>query len=389
MTATSRLAITGVVGFSAAVNLVVALWAVVTRPALNTDFLAFFSFPRFAAAHPVAQIYQAAKLQDFQQALYPGFHSFYPFLYPPTFLLVGWWLKFCSFPVAQGIWTAAGALLLLLACWVFFAPARRFAMVAMLASPASLINFMTGETAYFTSALLLFGCGTLRRFPVWAGVAFGLLTLKPQLGVLVPFALVACGQWRAIWAAAAVTAGLIALSCLAFPPGLWLVWARTLPVYQAQYFSGSGLNLNILVTPAANLVALGASPAAAWAVQLAASVAVACGVFWCFRRARWPLALAALLCGGFLAVPHAYAYDTIPLSAALALLPARGWAKPTVLLLAAAVYLAPLLLLSPWHHWFFYAPLEMLLFGAIIGLALTDSKRAELAHERSISDTGV
>ena len=68
----------------------------IPRP-LNSDFMAFWSFPRFAASHPIRQIYNAASLQAFQKTLYPGFGSFYPYLYPPTFLLPSWWLNFCSF----------------------------------------------------------------------------------------------------------------------------------------------------------------------------------------------------------------------------------------------------------------------------------------------------
>ena len=145
-------------------------------------------------------------------------------------------------------------------------------LLALLASPASLLCGVTGETAYFTSALLLFGFAALPTRPLLAGLAFGLLTLKPQLGVLIPFFLLARGDWRAILAASATALGLVALSCLAFPPSLWLLWAHTLPTYQTQYFTGHGLNLNIIVTPAANLVTLGVAPAKAWLVQTLCSI---------------------------------------------------------------------------------------------------------------------
>ena len=94
--------ISGCGAFMAAVLLTIAL----ARPSLNSDFMAFWSFPRFAAAHPVGDIYNAARLQAFQQSLYPGFHSFYPYLYPPTLLLLTWWLRFCSFATAQLLWTS-------------------------------------------------------------------------------------------------------------------------------------------------------------------------------------------------------------------------------------------------------------------------------------------
>jgi len=372
--------ITGMVGACGAVNLAALVWMLRDHPSLNSDFMAFWSFPRFAASHPIGQIYNAAALQAFQKSLYPGFGSFYPYLYPPTFLLPSWWLKFLAFGPAQILWTLTGLALFTLAALAFFPRHRWLVLIALLASPASLLNGVTGETAYFTSALLFSGFAALPKRPALAGIFFGLLTLKPQLGVLIPILLLARGDWAAIITACLTAAALIALSCLIFPPGLWQLWFHTLPVYQTQYFSSHGLNLNIIVTPAANLVAIGIAPAIAWMVQLAFSIVTAVLVFLTARRAPYPLAIAALLTGSFLAVPHAYAYDSITLTAAMALcLTAKTplWQ----VLLGCFVYLAPFALLSPAAPWFLYAIPETLLFAAIIRLALAPPNGALIGNE--------
>ncbi len=366
--------ISGCGAFMAAVLLTIAL----ARPSLNSDFLAFWSFPRFAAAHPVGDIYNAARLQAFQQSLYPGFHSFYPYLYPPTLLLVTWWLRFCSFATAQLLWSLAGLVVFVSASLALFR--RRLVLLALLACPASLLNLVTGETAYFTSGLLFLGLAALPRRPVLAGIAFGLLTLKPQLGVLLPVFLLARRDWTAMLAAGVTALSLIAASCIAFPPALWRLWFHTLPTYQAQYFASTGLNLNIIITPAANLVTLGVSPGLAWAVQTVCGLPIAILVFMAARRAPYKLAVAALLVGSFLAVPHAYAYDSIPLIAAMALCLApaiRLWQ----ILLGCVVYAAPLLLLTAAHRWFLYAIPETLLFSLIIALAFARRDSAILGDE--------
>jgi len=372
-------ATTNLLFFSAAVvalclclNAAVALWALFTHPALNSDFLAFWSFPRFAAAGDVLGIYDAPKLQAFQQTLYPGFHSFYPFLYPPTWLVATFWLKDFGFAPAQTIWTLAGLAALAAAGWRFFSPGWRTAgIIAMLASPASLLNGATGETGYFTTAMLVAGFAALPRRPVLAGIAFGLLTLKPQLGVLIPLFLLARGEWRTISAAAATALALIALSCAIFPAALWAEWAHTLPAYQAGYFTaGAKLNLNIIVTVAANLVTLGVPVQAAWAAQVCSTLAVAITVFFAARRAAYRRAVAVLFAGIFLAVPHAYAYDSIILTAALVLTAESGVTWPFVVL-AMVIYLAPLLLLTPAQHWFLYALPEAVLFGFLLRAAFT------------------
>ncbi len=353
----------------ATLNLLVLAICLLHPPALNSDFMAFWSFPRFAASHPIAQIYDATALQNFQQRLYPGFHSFYPYLYPPTFLLPSWWLKFFSFSAAQWLWTLAGLALFTAAVFAFFPHRPWLMLLALLASPASLLSGVTGETAYFTSALLLLGFAALPRRPLLAGLAFGLLTLKPQLGVLIPFFLLAQGEWRAILTASLTALGLIALSCLVFPPSLWRLWAHTLPTYQSQYFASHGLNLNIIITPAANLVTLGVAPAAAWAVQSLCGLLAVALVALAARRAPYRLATATLLTGSFLAVPHAYAYDSITLTAAMALCLTDKTPLWQVLL-GCLVYLAPLLLLSPAAHWFLYSLPVAALFAVISALAL-------------------
>jgi hypothetical protein len=354
----------------ACLNASVGLWALWAHPALNSDFMAFWSFPRFAAAGNMLAIYNAAALQGFQKALYPGFQSFYPFLYPPTWLLATFWLKYFSFAQAQTIWTLSGLAALAAAAWRFFAPGWRGAgVLVMLASPAALLNGATGETGFFSTALLLAGFAALPRRPVLAGIAFGMLTLKPQLGVLIPIFLLARGESRVIAAAAVTALVLIALSCMFFPPALWGEWAHTLPSYQAGYFAaGHKLNLNIIVTVAANLVTLGASIKTAWAAQACASLAVAIAVFFAARRAEQKHAVAVLFAGIFLAVPHAYAYDSIILTAAL-VLAAESGVTSLFPALALIIYLAPLLLLTPDQKWFLYALPEAVLFGFLLRAA--------------------
>ena len=53
------------------------------------------------------------------------------------------------------------------------------------------------------------------------GIAFGLLTVKPQLGLLVPVLLIAQGNWRTFFAAAATALVLAALSVLVYGAEAW------------------------------------------------------------------------------------------------------------------------------------------------------------------------
>lgn len=370
---------TTVVACCACVNIGVAVWAMVTQPALNSDFRGPWSFAMFARQH-AAQLYQAVSLQAFQQQIYPGFRSFFPYLYPPSFLLPCWWLGDFGFAKAEMLWTLAGIAALGLAAAMLFRPGLRcFAIATLLASPASLLNGASGETGYFSTALLLAGFALLPGWPVAAGIAFGLLTLKPQLALLIPFALLARGETRALLAAGGTALGLIGLSCALFPPVLWLDWIHSLPEYQAAYLAaGKKLDLHSAVTVTGNLIGLGASPGLAWSLQSLASMGSAAAVFWIFRHGPTQLAVAAVCAGMFLCAPHAYAYDTLPIAAALLLLEPVSAAGAAG---CALVYLAPYLLLTGAKSWFVYSIPETLLLVSIIYLAIRAMPRPNAAYE--------
>jgi hypothetical protein len=366
------------------INLTVAIWAVFTRPALNSDFRGLWSFAKFSHDQPVRLIYQAAKLQEFQQRIFPAFRSFFPFQYPPSFLLPLWPLGAFSYPAALALWTLAGLAAMIAAGLIFFKPGQRcFSVFALLAAPASLLNGIGGETGYFTTAMLLAGFAWLPSRPMLAGAVFGLLTLKPQLGLLIPFALLARGDYRAILSASLAALALAAISCGCLPAMLWVDWLRVIPAYQAQYAAAAeALNLNADISLAGTLARLGAAAGTAWAAQALVSLAGAAAVFFTFRRAPYPLAVAGLLTGSCLCAPHASVYDSIPLTTAILLLRPQS---RILVALCLVIYLSPYLLLTGAGAWFLYAFPETLLFLAIIYLALTPERPSHTRHEPVIA----
>ena len=365
-----RITLTAVLTLCATVNGVTLIWMLARQPHINADFLGFWAYPRFS---PLLEIYNPDAMMRFQQALYPSFKSFFPFTYPPDFLLATPWLRDLSYNAAKTVWTLAG-LAAFTAAGLRFFKGRTVPVLALLASPAALLTLVLGQTSFFAGALLLGGVALLRERPVLAGIAFGLLTLKPQMGLLVPLLLLARCEWRTI-AAAVLTAGaVVMLSCALLPPELWRLWAQSLPQIQSDYFNG-GANLNVMITPAANLRHLGASPALAIAVQTICGLGAAGAVVIAARRTEYGLAVAVLLAATLLAQPHAYAYDAVILPAALAL----GWranCPAWLTTLGGLVYLAPLAMLSPLAPWCLYAPPLALLLAGLTVLALRTPRGA-------------
>jgi multidrug transporter EmrE-like cation transporter len=243
------------------------------------------------------------------------------FAYPPHFLLALRPLAALSFGAAFVVWSGVGLALLTLVVWATFGrswPVVRFTLLA----PAALFCLVLGQTGLIMSALLIGGIGWLERRPVLAGVFLGLLTFKPPLGLLVPFALLAGGHWRTI-ASATLTAALLILASVAvYGADAWVTYLTNLPGRQVSLqadFGGLIVNLSPTVTMAARLIGL--TPTVQHALQALAVLGVLAGVVWAFRREAAPGLCAALLfIGTMLASPFSLSYDMSMVSIAVWLL---------------------------------------------------------------------
>ena len=307
------------------------------------DFFAMWTFARFALSHPAAQIYDLERLHAFQR-LYTPSVGWMPFPYPPYFLLLLAPLGLAPIGVAWAIWTTGGLGAYLAS---IFAGRWRRGMAAFAAlAPATVVSLITGQTGLFSSALMIGGARLMISRPIAAGILFGLMAFKPQLGLLIPVALIAARAWRCFWAATATVLSLAAAATAALGPSIWPAWIAAMRRHWEGYVTQGNATRLKMPTITANLELMGVGPQVAQIAQIAVLVAVAAVVWICFRRRvdRW--AVAVLMVGGFLATPYAFFYDLPTLTFAIVLAVAemartnRPWhaAEVAVLLLA---FLAP------------------------------------------------
>ena len=272
------------------------------------DFFALWGWSAMIhmVAHPLT-IYDPAAVRSFLDAQDPAFKENYPFAYPPSFLLVIWPLALLPRNASYVIWV-----LTTLACYlavVGHGPWRRTIVLLTLLAPATALTVSAGQNGFLTAALMIGGCRLLGRRPLVAGILFGLLSCKPQLGVLIPIALLAARQWRAIAAAAVTVLASIAASAAAFGWSMWTHWVSAL-VGLLHLVGKQDQLYHEMPTIAANLHGLGVAPVAVQAAQIGAGIAAATAVFLCWRKDRASrLAAAALQAGTFLATPYAFFYD--------------------------------------------------------------------------------
>ncbi len=291
------------------------------------------------------------------------FAGYYGWHYPPTFLFVAAALATLPFVVAAIVSLAATLAVYVAALSGILG---RTGIFVALGFPAALWNVTAGQNGFLTAALIGGTLGLIQRRPALAGICLGLLTYKPQFGLLFPLVLIADRRWLTIAVATAVAIALAALSLLVFGSASWQAFIHWLPI-TGQIVLGEGhADWSRLQSLFGLVRAHGGSERLAWSIQAIASAALAIAMTALWRsRAPFDLKAAALAAATLVVTPYVYMYDLVVLAVAVGFLIRfaleRGFVASEVLGLAAA---AALILIYP------YAKSQVGLAAVLIVLAL-------------------
>jgi alpha-1,2-mannosyltransferase len=274
-------------------------------------------------------------------------------------------LGWLSYPVAQAIWS--GATLLCYAAALWGRQARSQTALLALLAPATAMNLLYGQNGFLTAALLVGGIRLAPSRPVLGGVLLGLLSYKPQFGLLVPIALAAAALWRVALVAAFTVAIVAAASLLAFGVEPWIAWIQAMPEFGEIVSSERAHLLHLMPTALSDALALGASDRLATIIQGAVTIAAAAGVWYAFRRGLRRSAAAVLALASVLASPYAFIYDLTLVGAAIALIATE---RNTVLSAVEVLVLAVAMLLPVGMFLNAIPPMATVVHGAVFGMIL-------------------
>ncbi len=318
---------------------------------LGTDWMVFYGAIRSVLDGNAALIFDGDRFTDYLNTTFAPLLSspldFRPWAYPPSFLVMllpfaglGFLGSYVAFQLATGALLARA----LLASTAAPSPVL---LVAVLACPASAINAIDGQAVFLVAALIVGGFGLLERRPFLGGLVLGLLTFKPQFCILVPIALIAAGQWRALLASGVSALAMMIASGMIFGWDLWLRW---LPLIIENFISPSekwiayGRMWGHSVYACAVLLGVPAR-LASW-IQLLAMFAAAVSVVVAFRsRLGTREKTAVFLAATVLAAPHSGPYDVtlLVISAAFWLMSRAAPLPLWCWTLAFMVWLLPML----------------------------------------------
>jgi hypothetical protein len=338
---------------------------------LFPDFLVFHAAVRAWLEGHAALIYNMDAFTAFQNVIYSDRLAttlhFRPFLYPPIWLLLLLPLGALAVGKAYGLFLSATAAL------ATSLEGRHdwWGWLAILTSPGALWTILAGQNTFLSLGLFYGGWHLLERAPATAGILLGVLSYKPQIFALVPLALVAARQWRALGWAVGTVAGLSLASLGVFGLDFWSAF------FDAAREAGSSRMVNEtferlfmqMTTLLAAARIVGLPPEISNAIQLAGSALAVVAVWIAFRRHAASDARTAVLATAiFLVSPYTLNYELLllmPAAVALFRLGAARGFYPLERLVHLMIWLIPTLGWALNLLGLPLTPLVILSFGAI------------------------
>ena len=293
----------------------------------GTDWMVLYSGIRLALTHRFALAEDGMALTSYLNSTFGHWLSeplvYRPWFYPPGLLIIllpfgalGFVASYFAFQLASAA-LLAGAL-----CYRSEnQSAAPWVAAAAVLCPAASSNFLLGQCSFLIAGLLVLGFRLLPRRPLLAGAVLGLVSIKPQFGLMVPVALLAMREWRSFAGVAASALALVAISALMFGPELWVWWiGQTLKTFSDTDYHWATFNRLWGTSVYACAILLGLSAKLASLMQILAVVGSAAGVYLAYRsHLGQGRKLAVLLACAILAAPHAGFYDDVLLTVAGAL----------------------------------------------------------------------
>jgi hypothetical protein len=287
---------------------------------IPTDFINVWAAGRLALEGHPAQAWDWDIQRPIEIAqLGQDFLGYFAWHYPPPFLFVASLLARLPYGAAFMSWVFISLVPYLVVVRAIVG--RPFGWMLALAAPMVLNNALVGQNGFFTAALI---GGTLYLMPVrpvLAGICLGLLSYKPQYGLLFPLVLIAASQWTVFFSAAVVTVLMAVVSWLAFGTESWQAFFHWMPMFSQAFLTEGKATWWKLQSLFSLVRFLGGTEQLAWIFQwiLTATVAVVLTVMW-RSRVSYSLKAAALATGTLLITPYLFMYDMMVLAIPVAFL---------------------------------------------------------------------
>lgn len=278
--------------------------------AIQLDFTAFWAAAKLALAGDAVTAFDPDVLRAAQQLPSDQPPGDILWLYPPAWHVLILPLGFMPFSAAYIAYSLVVFTVFVLALRPLARPLPG-GVALVVGAPAVIIIMTLGNNSLLWIAGLAAALGAMaRRQQVLAGLLIGLLTLKPQLGIMIPFALAFGGYWRTVFWACISTVVVHLVPTLFMGFDYWTYFFRTMR-FVADLMQTDIVRFERMMSWYALARHWGADHAVAQPLQLAVSGICAAAVAWVWSRpkASFDIKAATLFTVIPLATPYAYHYE--------------------------------------------------------------------------------
>lgn len=349
-----------------------------SRGLLVSDFTVYWSAANLWRLGLAAQAYLEPVLRSYVLDRFPDVHGHFGWFYPPLFyfcvLPFGYLpLYFPAFLPFAGL--SLGALMGVLKR----ALGSEIRWVVLFSSAGFWLNLLRGQNGSLTAALMLLTLISLKQRPRWAGFSLALLTIKPQLALLLPALFLKVGAWRSFFWFVLTLAGLTGLSLWVLGDGTWSAWLGSLSLAQAllehdEFNSDYWYHTTSVYTC---LRLLGVSSVWAYMAHFCMALMVAGASLWAWRDAV-PLEKkgSLMVLASLLMSPYVMEYDLC--ATLIVLYWGAGFLDRSWRWVLVVLWQLPLLssLSAAYFKLQLAAPVLLLTFALVLQSIVSDSRRA-------------
>lgn len=282
---------------------------------IPTDFVNVWSAGRLVLdGHPALAYDWDIQKQVQVEVLGQGYEGNFAWHYPPPFLFVAAVLAHFPYAVAYIGWAAVSLVPYLAVMRAIVG--RTFGLLLAAAFPVVFTNTLVGQNGFLTASLIGGTLYLMPTRPVLSGICLGLLSYKPQYGLLFPLALIAASQWKVFFTAGAVAIMMAFVSLLAFGTESWQAFFHWMPMFSQAFLTEGRAPWGKMQSIFALVRYFGGTEQLAWVFQwiMSATVAILLALMWRSRGVSYPLKAAALAAGALLTTPYLFLYDLMVLA---------------------------------------------------------------------------
>lgn len=188
---------------------------------LGIDYTTFYTTGKMILSGNISSIYDMTAHHAALEQYFGTVPYLLEWIYPPTFLLPIVPLSYLGYDISFIFWLVATFALAAISVYYLTNKDKRAPFLLFL-FPGTFLNIRWGQNGFLTAALFGFGVYFVETNPLLAGLAFGLLTFKPQMAIFPFMILLLLKKWKAVGWSCVFACAIAVLSGLVFGFDTWL-----------------------------------------------------------------------------------------------------------------------------------------------------------------------